>query len=381
MGIICDVQWHEEGSDKYISIKVNPYSVAISLCGRYYFRSGNTNVELTGAELNEFLLKKAGKTWDDVIEEGASMADIDESSILKFVQDSKEKGRLPETQGLSNFELLEKLNLTEGPKLKRAAIVMFGKNPSRFYPSVKVKIGRFGVDSTDLRFHEIVEGNLVYTLEAVLQQLFNKFLIHLVSFEGFYRVEKPEYPIDALREMLLNALVHRTYMGAPIQMRVFDDRLTIWNEGGLPIGLSLEGLKGEHSSRPRNLKIADACFMAGYIDTWGRGIYKIFKSCSDHGLSVPEVKEMNSGIQVTLSKVKIDQGGLGDGLGDGLVESQVKILNLIKNNAKISIPELSKIVGISTRSIEKNLQTLKNKGMITREGNNKTGYWKIILKK
>jgi len=68
MGIICDVQLEDKEGNKYISIKVNPYSVPVSLRGRYYYRTGSTNTELTGIELNEFLLKKAGKTWDDVVE-------------------------------------------------------------------------------------------------------------------------------------------------------------------------------------------------------------------------------------------------------------------------------------------------------------------------
>ena len=110
MGIMCDVQLEDKERKKYISIKVNPYSVAVSLRGRYYYRTGSTNLELTGTELNKFLLKKAGKTWDDVVEEGASMKDIDESSITKFIDDSKEKGRMPETKGLSAFQILENIN-------------------------------------------------------------------------------------------------------------------------------------------------------------------------------------------------------------------------------------------------------------------------------
>jgi ATP-dependent DNA helicase RecG len=103
MGIICDVQLHDEDEKKFISIKVNPYSVAVSLRGRYYYRSGSTKMELTGVELNEFLLKKAGKTWDDIVEVGASVNDIDEASIAKFLEDSKEKGRMPDTNGLPTF--------------------------------------------------------------------------------------------------------------------------------------------------------------------------------------------------------------------------------------------------------------------------------------
>ena len=100
----------------------------------------------------------------------------------------------------------------------------------------------------------------------------------------------------------LNALVHRTYMGAHIQMRVFDDRLSIWNEGGLPFGLSVEELKGEHNSRPRNPKIAKACFMAGYIDTWGRGTLKIINACKLAGMPEPDILEKDGGVSVTLFK-------------------------------------------------------------------------------
>ena len=234
MGIICDINLQEISAKKFIEIKINPYSVPVSLRGRYYYRSGSTKMELTGVELNEFLLKKAGKTWDDVVEEGATMKDIDEASIAKFIEDSKEKARMPETRGLSAFQILEKLQLTEGRKLKRAAIVLFSKNPNQFYPNVLVKIGRFGKDSTDLKFHEVVEGNLIHMLNEVQAQLNHKFLSRPVDFVGMQRIEKDEYPVAALREMLLNALVHRTYMGAHVQLRVYDDKLSIWNEGGLP---------------------------------------------------------------------------------------------------------------------------------------------------
>jgi ATP-dependent DNA helicase RecG len=234
MGIICDVQLHTENEKVFISIKVNPYTVPVSLRGRYYYRSGSTKMELTGVELNEFLLKKAGKTWDDIVEEGATTADIDENSLLKFIADSKEKGRMPDTHGLSPFQILEKLRLTAGTRLKRGALILFGKDPNRFYPNIQVKIGRFGNDASDLKFQEVLEGNLVQLVQEVQVQLNYKFLTRPIAFEGFQRLEKDQYPIQALREMLLNALVHRTYMGAAIQMRVFDNKFSIWNEGGLP---------------------------------------------------------------------------------------------------------------------------------------------------
>ena len=401
MGIICDVQLQDEEGKKYISIKVNPYSVAVSFRGRYYYRSGSTKMELTGAELNAFLLRKAGKTWDDVIEEGASVDDIDEVSIEKFIEDSHEKNRMPDTKGLSTFQILEKLKLTDGNKLKRAAIILFGKDPMRFYPNIQVKIGRFGKDASDLKFHEVLEGNIVQLLYEVQVQLNYKFLTRPIAFEGFQRIEKNQYPIQALREMLLNALVHRTYMGATIQMRVFDEKLSIWNEGVLPYGLSLEDLRLDHNSRPRNPIIANACFFAGYIDTWGRGTLKIINSCKEAGLPEPDINELNGGVEVImyLQKDEIETGGqtgsqtgsqtggtiggiIGGTIGgtiDDLTNRQKEVLEIIIKDNKVSIKGIAKILNINNSAAQAHLEILKEKGLIRREGGTR-GFWKILTK-
>src|SRR5690606_17978185 len=196
-------------------------------------------------------------------------------------------------------------------KLKRAALVLFGIDPGRFFPNIMVKIGRFGKDGSDLKFQEVIEGNLVQLLNEVQVQLNYKFLTRSVDFAGLHRIEKGEYPVAALREMVLNALVHRTYMGAPVQIRVYDNKLSIWNEGALPHGLDVASLKADHNSRPRNPKIADACFKAGYIDTWGRGTLKIYNSCKEAELPEPEIIEKDGGVQVTVFKDIIDSGQTG----------------------------------------------------------------------
>ena len=303
MGIICDVNLQEASGKKFIEIKVQPYSVPVSLRGRYYYRSGSTKMELTGVELNEFLLKKAGKTWDDVVEERANIDDIDTDSVNRFINDGIAYGRMPDVNGLSTIEILDKLHLLDNGKLKRAAIILFAKDPNRFYPNIQVRIGRFGEDAADLRFHEILEGNLVYLLNEVPAQLDYKFLTKRIEFEGMRRLEIDEYPKAALREMLLNAIIHRTYMGAHTQMRVYDNCISLWNDGGLPIELKEDDLKRPHSSKPRNPIIAGACFLAGYIDAWGRGTLKIIDACKKEGLPEPLIKEMQGGIEVTMFKM------------------------------------------------------------------------------
>ena len=304
LGIIAEVNLHQKNEAHYLEIVVPPYTVPVSLRGRYYYRTGSTKVELTGSALNEFLLKKSGKTWDNVPEILASFNDIDSDSVNAFIKDAQKSGRMPDVSDLSLEEIFEKLRLSESGVIKRAALILFGKDPNRFYPNVIVKIGRFGNDDADLKFQETEEGNLIQLLKNVPNQLNYKFFTKPIDFEGMQRIEKGEYPVAALREMLLNALVHRTYMGSTVQLRVYDNKLSLWNEGNLPEGMELESLKRHHISRPRNPIIADICFKAGYIDSWGRGTLKIINSCNEAGLPEPTITALDGGILVTLFKDK-----------------------------------------------------------------------------
>lgn len=357
LGIISEVNLHQENDLYFIEIITKPYSVPVSLRGRYYYRSGSSKLELTGAELNEFLLKKAGKTWDDVIEEGASIDDIDEDSLKLFLADAKESGRMPSVSNLSKFEILEKLRLSIDGKLKRGAIILFGKDPNKFYPNIIVKIGRFGSDDADLKYQEVEEGNLIYLLKNVPEQLNRKFFIKPINFEGMQRIEKGEYPVAALREMLLNALVHRNYMGSSIQMRVYDNKFTIWNEGNLPEGLQIESLKTNHSSRPKNPIIADVCFKAGYIDSWGRGTLKIFNSCQEAELPEPTIESKDGGILVTLfkSKFAIEQLKKLD-----LNERQLKAIDFVNENTKITNRQYQELNQVSKKTATRDLKQLIN---------------------
>jgi len=365
MGITVEVNLHEESGNHFIEIITPPYSVSISLRGRYYYRSGSTKQELTGASLNEFLLKKSGKTWDDVIEPRASFEDIDEKAVNTFLKASENAGRLPENNGLSIPELFEKLRLTENGKLKRSAIVLFGKDPGKFYPNTFVKIGRFGKDDADLKFQETEEGNLIVLLQGVLNQLNHKFLIKTIEFEGMHRIEKGEYPVAAIREMLLNALVHRNYMGAPIQIRVYDDKISIWNEGTLPDGLTLDALKRSHSSRPRNPIIADVCFKGGYIDAWGRGTIKIIDTCKQADLPEPEMTELDGGFSITLFKDNISPEKLTK---LGLNDRQIKAVLILKEKGRITNKEYQEINETTERTASRDLSDLVEKGIIKSSG-------------
>lgn len=365
LGIVCDVNLQTEHGLDFIEIITKPYSVPVSLRGRYYYRSGSVKMELTGNELNEFLLKKAGKTWDDVIEEDASLADIDEQSVHQFLKDGDESGRMPDVSGLSVLEVLDKLRVVKNGKFKRAAIILFGKDPNRFFPNVQVKIGRFTGKDEDLKFQEIEEGNLVQLLEKVPKQLNRTFLTRLIDFKGLQRIEKGEYPVAAIREMLLNALVHKNYMGSTIQLRVYDNKITIWNDGNLPEGLSYEALKRTHSSLPRNPIIADVCFKAGYIDTWGRGTLKIFNSCREAELPEPEIQPLDGGVVVTLYKDYLNVEQLKK---LGLNDRQIKAVEFVKTHGRISNKDYQELNSTSKKTASRDLSELVSLNILNSSG-------------
>ncbi len=372
MGILVDVNLHEEKGLYYLEVVTQPYAVPISLRGRYYYRSGSTKQELIGAALTDYLLRKSGKTWDEVSEPTASLDDIDDASLKSYITASLHSGRITDVEGLSKADLIAKLRLTDdNGNIKRAAIVLFGKNPAKYFNNCVVKIGRFGKDSSDIRFQETVEGNIVYLLREVLEQLNRKFLTRAISFEGIQRIEKGEYPIAALREMLLNALVHRNYLGSSVvQIRMFDNYFNIWNEGELPAGISLDSLKRQHPSRPRNLLIADVCFKAGYIDAWGSGTLKIISTCKEAGLPDPEIIEQDGGVLVTLFKNKYSADQLQK---LGLNERQIKAVLHVVENGSITNSKYQEINAVAKTLATEELKDLVDKALIKQAGSKGRG--------
>ncbi|MGL4582555.1 MAG: ATP-binding protein, partial [Flavobacterium sp.] len=222
--------------------------------------------------------------------------------------------------------------------------ILFAKDPIKFYPNLQVKIGRFGKDDADLLFQENEEGCLIKILQTILEQLIHKFIYKDVSFDGMKRIETSEYPIAALREVILNALVHRNYMGAPTQIRVYDNKIVFWNEGTLPQGLSLELLKGFHTSQPRNILIADVCFKGGYIDSWGRGMFKIYNACKEAGLPEPEIQELQNGLLVTLFNSNSMPKSYSK---TNLNERQQKALEFVKEYGRITNKEYQEQFDVS----------------------------------
>ena len=314
LGIVCDVNLHEQDGLQYLEIAVEPSNMPIAYKGEYHYRSGSTKQQLKGVALQQFILKKMGMTWENTPVEGSTIEMIDRNAIDYFLRQGVFRNRLPdEAIGYSTEKVLTNLGLiTNDGRLNHAAILLFGKNPQKQFISAVFRIGRFGNTESDLLSQDTIEGNIIQMVDKVIDVLKNKYLISPIHYEGMVRMEPLEIPEKALREILYNAVCHKDYLGSHIQMRVYNDRITLWNHGTLPEGLTIEDLMKEHSSLPRNKIIANTFFKAGFIETWGRGTNKVNEEFEKNGLSLPKYEERQSGFQVTIQRPEYVRNILGD---------------------------------------------------------------------
>lgn len=375
LGIIPSVKIARVEDKDIIHIFIKPSSVSISHNGKYYIRSGSNSFELKGEELTNFLIEKSGKTWDEFVEEKAGFNDINLKTIDEFKKYAAD--RIPSIVAEKDYQtILEKLNLREDKKLKKAAILLFGKNPQRFYPAAYLKIGKF-LTETEIQSSDIVEGNLFEQITSALEILRTKYLISIIKFEGIHRREILEYPYEALREAIINALIHRNYLGASsIQIRVYSDKLVIMNEGKLPPEVPVEKLKTEHLSKPRNTLLADVFYKAGFIESWGRGTIKIMEKCREQGLPEPDFEEEYGVMKVVFYKDKFTEDNLKK---LGISERQIKAVMYVKEKKSINLSSFKTIVSeVSEKTLYRDLQELVSKGILKELGEKKGRKYELL---
>lgn len=360
-------------------------------------RSGATNQELRGLALQQFLMKKFGRSWEDMPCYGATIDDIDPEAIRYFLKKGiKEKRMSPDAENSTPEEVISNLGLMEDGVPCNGAILLFGKHPQRRFVTSAFKIGRFGSTNFDLLSQEIVDGNLIQMPERVMRVLDDKYLIRPIHYEGMQRVEPLELPEEALREIICNSIVHRDHQGTWTQMSVYSDHIRLWNEGKLPDDLSVEKLMGKHTSQPRNPKMAEAFYRAGFIEAWGRGIEKIVNGFKAEGLTPPTFSVEQGGVTVNILREKFvainlggttdinqfkgdqksDQENVQENVQENLTERQVAILEIIAENKSVSLNSLAESLGVAVKTIQRDIEKMSKK--VRRVGPDKGGHWEVI---
>lgn len=362
LGILVDVNLHQTEEGDFIEIIVESYPYPVNYKGQYHYRSGSTKQELKGAALDKFMLQRKGKRWDGVPVPNVSVNDLKKDTFDFFRKRAVKAQRIEEDVLTDSNELLiDNLQLIETEYLKRAAILLFHANPDKFVTGAYIKIGYFETDD-DLKFQDEVHGNLFEQVEKTMDLLFTKYIKSSISYEGINRVEKYEYPKDAIREALLNAVSHKDYSGGvPIQISMYSDKLIFWNEGQLPEDWTIENLSIKHPSKPYNPDIANALFRSGYIESWGRGTLKMINECIRFGIPKPKYFYDMSGFWVEFRKDIFD---LEYFKSLGLNDRQIQAMKYVKENGKMTNSEYQTNYSVARNTATRDLTELVEKGLL-----------------
>lgn len=323
--------------------------------------------------------------FDQLICREANYSDIDEKEVKSFLENRaiKLKVDIPKISIkdflVKTLKVVKKQNGESKPT--NTAILFFGKGPQEYIPQSEIRIARFK-GTTRLSFIDSkeIKGPIYKMLEEV--EVFFKRNTRLANkIVEFKRIDIPEYPFEAVREAVINAIAHRDYtrIGAPIIISIFDDRVEVVSPGGLLPGLDIKKLEGHHETR--NKKICDIFHETKDMEKFGTGIKKMKMLMKNHGLSSPEFLEEGDSFVAKFY-------GPGDKILDlvpdipeerqidlkkiGLNERQIEALRLMVNEKQIINNELyQKIFKVSRRTAVRDLQELVKLKQIKCEGTGK----------
>lgn len=250
----------------------NPEIRPYAFYGRPYQRIGSTTSIMPQTTYQRLLNERAHSRirWENQPAEGCEIADMDSEEILRTVRLGIAAGLLPESTGSAIPDILERLRLFRDGRPNQAAVVLFGSRFMPDYPQCQLRLARIrGVNKSEFLDQRQIEGNAFYLLEEAMLFLRRHLPVAGRIVPGlFEREDEPLFPLEALREALVNAFCHRDYTisGGAVSLAIYDDRLEIWSDGILPFNLKPEDLKRDHASRPRtrSRNLANRPAVSGY---------------------------------------------------------------------------------------------------------------------
>ena len=322
--------------------------------------------------------------FDSQLCKGAKISDISRGKITAFLKRAKEKRGLDIDPNASVLEILKRAKVIKDQKITNGVILLFGKDPQRFFLQAELKAIRFrGYDETGkMTDFKTISDDAITLLEKAENFIYDHIPMRAWIESGkLQRQEKWLYPPDAIREGLANALAHREYKSTgKVQIRIFDDRLEIWNPGQLPPELTVEKLKDTHDSIPRNPSIARAFFLVKFAEDVGTGTRKMVQWCKEWGLPEPTYKEAGGSFVVTFHNPKGEdrnQKTREKTRVETREKTREKILRLIKENPAVTTSELADKLEISLKGVEWNIGKIKKEGLLKRIGPDKGGHWEV----
>ncbi len=324
--------------------------------GSCYVRKGNATRRLDRDGILELLSRKV--TFDSLLFEGEHR--IDNELIEDFIKKAKERRNM-KIEMIDHESALKRLKLVERGKVRNGALLVFSMECSSYFPQAVIKIGAFEEDKVIDEM--LIEGPIQYQVEEAMNFI-KRHIRKGYEIKGLERVEVWEYPLESIREALVNAVLHRDYFSnAPITVKVGDFGIIVENPGELPPPLEVQDLARDHPSIPRNPLISRVFYYMGYFEEWGSGTLRMIKLLKNMGLPEPEFSQKKGFFRVWIKSLRV--------LEKDLSESERKILDFIRARRTVTRRDCELLLNLSERSIRRLLGKLEKLGLIKKVGKGK----------
>jgi len=305
--LIPDIRVHNFDGNDIISIIIQKAidSTFHTFQGVIYIKVGSTLKKIQGNQMIDFLRSKQILCFDEIV----SSAKVEELDILKikdYLNIRKQEDFLKKNT-VENFLLSSKLATGNGQlKIKNATLLFFAKDPALFHPQIEIKLVQFdGTEPVKILSHQLIQSDLVESIEKSLSFVKNNISKSIKITDKPRREERYEYPIEVIREAIVNAVAHRDYFSNDsIQIYIFSNRIEITSPGSLPVGLPKE-LFGTLSVR-RNPVIYRILRDYGYVEGLGSGVPRMINAMREQGLKDPEFGIYEHFFRIVLYNKKSD---------------------------------------------------------------------------
>jgi ATP-dependent DNA helicase RecG len=390
--IIPDWEIVDYKGSEIVEFSIQEYPIKpVSTRGKYYKRIGNANHLLSAGEVANMHLQTVNSSWDYYPRPNKTLADISLAKVEKAMKIMRKRNDSFEFETPVEFLSKNELLLPDN-RVTNGCFLMFSEGENLY---TTIQMGHFQNEIT-IKDDVVNSDDILTQIDEVMQFVKKHISKELIITDTqIENIQRWQYPLDAIREIVLNMIIHRDYTSSYNSIiKIFSDHIQFYNPGNLPDTISIEQLRtNEYISKPRNRQIAKTIKEMGWIERYGTGIKRVRRMFVEYGLTEPIFKEETDGMLVTVFGLsfdentrkfedrEIDEGGaiggaIGGAMEEILTDRQIEILNIIKNNPSISYRVLSKQLNINESAVLKHLDSLKKKGLIEREGKTR-GYWKI----
>jgi ATP-dependent DNA helicase RecG len=320
--------------------------------------------------------------FDTTVCHGASLEDLSRQRIEWFLETARRERGFPLKPNTTTRAFLGHLNLLDGPKPTNAAILLFGSVPHKFHRTAETKCVRCHGTKYLRPFasQQIYSGDLFDQVDQARDFVLGKIDRAVGTREtGSTAPATYELPPDAITEAIVNAVAHRDYNShASVEVRLFADRLEVWNPGTLPGTLSLESLHTDHPSVPFNPLIAESLYLARYVEKAGSGTQRMIELCKDAGLPEPDFELRQGSFVITLWKNWLTLETIED---LKLNERQKKAVQSIKSDLRLTNSGYQDQFGVSKPTASRDLDDLVSKGVLERSGTTGKGTYYELNRK